>query len=52
MGQSALGQSDWRIFKSTIYLEQNDEKACFLHADTDSWKFKVDWKNIGVVLGL
>ena len=30
MDQNALGQSDCRIFKSTIYLEQNDEKARFL----------------------
>ena len=29
MAQNALGQSDYRIFKSTISLEQNDEKARF-----------------------
>ena len=30
MGQNALSQSDCRIFKSTISLEQNNEKAwCF-----------------------
>ena len=42
MGQNALGQSDYRIFKSTISLEQNDEKPDFLHVDTDSWKVEVD----------
>ena len=26
-GQNALNQSDYRIFKSTISLEQNDEKT-------------------------
>ena len=26
MGQNALGQSDYRIFKYTISPEQNDEK--------------------------
>ena len=29
MGQNALGQSEYRIFKSTISLEQNDEKGWF-----------------------
>ena len=29
MGQNALGQSNCRILKSTISLEQNDEKAYF-----------------------
>ena len=29
MGQNALGQLDYRIFKSTITLEQYDEKAWF-----------------------
>ena len=29
MGQNALGQSDYKIFKSTISLEQNHEKASF-----------------------
>ena len=27
MGQNALSQSDSRIFKSTLSLEHNDEKA-------------------------
>ena len=43
MSQNALSQSDYRIFKSTISLEQNDEKACFfLRVDTDLWKLEVD----------
>ena len=29
MGQKALSQSDYRIFKSTISLEQNEENALF-----------------------
>ena len=29
MGQDALGQSDYRMFKSTISLEQNDKKPRF-----------------------
>ena len=44
MAQNALGQSDYMIFKSTISLEKNDEKAWFLHVDTVSWKIEVDWK--------
>ena len=27
MSQNALGQSDCRIFKSTVYIEQNHEKT-------------------------
>ena len=42
MDQNAVGQSDYRIFKSTISLEQNHKKAWFLHVDTDSWKIEVD----------
>ena len=44
MGQNALNQSDYRIFKTNKSLEQNDEKAWFLHVDTDTWKVEVDWK--------
>ena len=33
MGQNALSETDYRIFKSTISLEQND-----------SWKIEVGWK--------
>ena len=42
MVQSALGQLDSRIFKSTISVEQNDEKAWFFDVDTNSLKLKVD----------
>ena len=36
MGQNALDQSDRKIFRSTIFLEQNGngKKTDFLHADT------------------
>ena len=30
MGQNALGQSDYMIFKSTMSLKQINEKAWFL----------------------
>ena len=48
MAQNALGQSDFRIFKSTISLEQNDEKAWFFACwyrfmENGSWL-----KNIGL----
>ena len=48
MGQNALDQSDYRIFKSTITLEQYDEKAWFFACwyrfmENRSWL-----KNIGV----
>ena len=43
MGQNVLGQSDYRIFKSTISLEQKKmKKPDFLHFDTDSWKVEGD----------
>ena len=42
MGQNALCQSDYMIFKATISLEQDDEKPNFLNVDTDSWKIEVD----------
>ena len=29
MGHNAYGRSDCRIFKSTVSLEENDEKARF-----------------------
>ena len=47
MGQNTLGQSDYRIFKSTISLEQNDEKVWFFHVGKDSWNIEVDWKLMG-----
>ena len=48
MGQNALGQSDCRIFKSTISLDQIDEKAKFFACwykcrEIESWL-----KSIGV----
>ena len=46
MGQNAVDQSDCRILKSTISLEQEDEKSDFLHVDTYSWKLKSSLKNI------
>ena len=42
MGQNALRQSNYKIFKSTISLEKHDEKPDFLQVDTDSWKLEVD----------
>ena len=42
MDQNALSQSDYRIFKSAISIEQDDEKPDFLHVDTDSWEMEVD----------
>ena len=44
MHQNVLGQSDRGIFKSTVFLEQNDGKVCFLHVDTNSLKLEVHWK--------
>ena len=35
-----MGQSDYRIFKLTLSLEQNDGKAWFFNVDIDSWKLK------------
>ena len=48
MGKNALDQSDCRIFKSAISLEQNDEQAwfcacCYRFIEINSW-----YKNIGV----
>ena len=48
MGQNAFSQSDYRIFKSPISLEQNDEKPWFFACwyrfiENRSWL-----KNIGV----
>ena len=50
MSQNALSQSDYRIFKSTISLEQNDEKAwifaCwYIFIESRSWL-----KNTGVCI--
>ena len=35
IGQNALSQSNCKIFKSTIYLEQINETATFMHVDTN-----------------
>ena len=43
----ALCQSGYRIFKSAISAEQNDEKPDFLYVEKDSWKIEVDWKILG-----
>ena len=42
--QNFLGQSDCGIFKSSVFLEENYGKVCFLHVDTNSLKLEVDWK--------
>ena len=42
MGKNALSQSGYRIFKSTISLEQNGEKPDRMHVHTYSWKIEVD----------
>ena len=48
MRQNALGQSDSRIFKSTISLEKNDEKTCVFSYWYKFMEIK-DWsKNIRV----
>ena len=48
MGQNALGQSDYRIFKSTISLEQNDEKAWLYACRHRFMKIRSWLKNIVV----
>ena len=50
MGQNALGQLDYRIFKSTISLEKTDEKAWFIACWYRFRKMKSWLKNIGVSL--
>ena len=49
MGQFALGQSDYRIFKSNISLEQNDEMTDLLPVDTNLSKLKIEkyWGGCG-----
>ena len=42
MVQNPLNQSDRKILKLSISLEQTGRKPDFLHIDTDSWKLKVD----------
>ena len=48
MGQNALGQSDYRVFKSTISLEQNDEKAWFFGCWYRFMEIRSWLKNAGV----
>ena len=45
--QNVIGQSDYRIFKTTISLEQNNEKVWVFDIDTNSLKLKVGWKILG-----
>lgn len=47
MNQIALDQSNCKIFKATISLEQKNEKVMFLPVDTNSLKLKVDCKILG-----
>ena len=49
MNQNALGQSDCRIFKSTISQEQIDEIAWFVAWWSNSWKLKIYLKILGWV---
>ena len=46
MGQNHLGQSDYRIFRSTISLEQNAEKALFYASWYRSMEIRSWLKNI------
>ena len=48
MGQNVLGQSNCCIFKLTISLEQNDEKACFFACWCRFIEIKSWLKNIDV----
>ena len=48
MGQNALDQSDYSIFKLTISLEQNNEKAWFFAYWCRFIEIKIWLKNIGV----
>ena len=50
LGQNALKQSDCSIFKLTLSLEQNDEKAWFLACCCRFIEIKSWLKNIGVGL--
>ena len=48
IGENALGQSDYRIFKSTISLEQNDGKVRFFACWYRFMEIRSWLKNIGV----
>ena len=47
LGQNSLGQSDCRIFKSTLSLEQNDEKAFFFAFWYRHMELKINQKILG-----
>ena len=44
MSKNAFGQSDCKVFRSTISLKQSVGKAW---VDTNSWKSTFDWKLMG-----
>ena len=48
IGQNALGRSDCRIFKLTVSVEENDEKAWFFACWYRFMEIKNWSKNIGV----
>ena len=48
MDQNAFGQSDYKIFKSTISLEKNDETAWFFTCWYRFMEIRIWLKNIGV----
>ena len=48
MGQNALGQSDCKIFKSNLSLEQKDEKAWFFACWYGFMEFESSLKSIEV----
>ena len=50
IGQNALSQSDYRIFNSTVSLEQNDEKTWLFAWWYRFMKVRSWLKNIGVTV--
>ena len=48
MCQNVLGQSDCRILKSTIFLEENYEKVWFFGCWYKVIEIKSSFKNIGM----
>ena len=50
MAGNALGQSDCRVLKSSISLEQNDEKTCIFACCYKLIEIKGWLKNIRVVM--
>ena len=47
ISQNAFGQSDCKVFRSTMSLKQSVGKAWVLHVDTNLWKSTFDWKLMG-----